>query len=115
MVLEKADSTIHRRQSHDSAVLPPPVSEPEISFDLPEGAGAPNYTVTPKSVSNGSLDGDVLEVSMGPQHPSTHGVFRMDVVLDGETVIKLQAGFWYLHRNHEQIARRLPTWDRCLY
>ena len=29
-------------------------------------------------------EGQLLEISMGPQHPSTHGVFRMDVVLDGE-------------------------------
>src|SRR5512139_1207535 len=51
-----------------------------------------------------TLDGDVLEVSMGPQHPSTHGVFRMNVVLDGETVVKLKPVFGYLHRNHEKIA-----------
>ena len=30
----------------------------------------------------------LLEVSMGPQHPSTHGVFRMNVALDGERVMK---------------------------
>jgi NADH-quinone oxidoreductase subunit D len=40
----------------------------------------------------------MLEVSMGPQHPSTHGVFRMDVVLDGETVTRLKPVFGYLHR-----------------
>ena len=41
---------------------------------------------------------------MGLQHPSTHGVFRMDVVLDGERVVKLKPVFGYLHRNHEKIA-----------
>src|SRR5437868_1666512 len=30
--------------------------------------------------------GDLLEISMGPHHPSTHGVFRMQVTLDGETI-----------------------------
>ena len=35
------------------------------------------------------FDGELLEVSMGPQHPSTHGVFRMNVALDGEIVRKL--------------------------
>jgi len=36
-------------------------------------------------VSMGSrLEGELLEVSMGPQHPSTHGVFRMNVALEGE-------------------------------
>jgi NADH-quinone oxidoreductase subunit D len=62
-----------------------------------------------------------LEVSMGPQHPSTHGVFRMDVALDGETVVKLKPVFGYLHRNHEKIAEdetylgSMPYTDRLDY
>ena len=34
--------------------------------------------------TNDSGEEQLLEISMGPQHPSTHGVFRMNVVLDGE-------------------------------
>ena len=66
-------------------------------------------------------DGDLLEVSMGPQHPSTHGVFRMDIVLDGERVVKLRPVFGYLHRNHEKIAEgttylaSMPYTDRLDY
>ncbi len=66
-------------------------------------------------------DGSLLEISMGPQHPSTHGVFRMDVVLDGETVVKLKPVFGYLHRNHEKIAEgasylaAMPYTDRLDY
>ena len=45
----------------------------------PEGAGEPNYTLTPKTGAAGQMEGDLLEVAMGPKHPSTHGVFRMDV------------------------------------
>ena len=48
----------------------------------------------------------LLEISMGPHHPSTHGVFRMDVVLDGERVVRLKPVFGYLHRNHEKIAEK---------
>jgi len=65
--------------------------------------------------------GELLEVSMGPQHPSTHGVFRMDVVLDGEKVMKLKPVFGYLHRNHEKIAENIsylssmPYTDRLDY
>lgn len=65
--------------------------------------------------------GAFLEVSMGPQHPSTHGVFRMDVVLDGETVVKLKPVFGYLHRNHEKIGEgtsylaSMPYTDRLDY
>ena len=63
----------------------------------------------------------LLEVSMGPQHPSTHGVFRMDVVLDGETVTRLKPVFGYLHRNHEKIGENtsfvgsMPYTDRLDY
>ncbi len=62
-----------------------------------------------------------LDVSLGPQHPSTHGVFRMNVRLDGETVVALQPVFGYLHRNHEKIAEgnswlaSMPYTDRLDY
>ena len=49
-------------------------------------------------------EGELLELAMGPHHPSTHGVFRMDVALDGERVVRLKPVFGYLHRNHEKIA-----------
>src|SRR6201985_1316282 len=64
---------------------------------------------------------NLMEVSIGPQHPSTHGVFRMDVSLDGERVIRLKPVFGYLHRNHEKIAEgasylaSMPYTDRLGY
>jgi NADH-quinone oxidoreductase subunit D len=67
------------------------------------------------------LRGELLEISMGPQHPSTHGVFRMNVTLDGEQVVKLKPVFGYLHRNHEKIAESesylgcMPYTDRLDY
>src|SRR5690349_20997720 len=67
------------------------------------------------------LDGELLEVSMGPQHPSTHGVFRMNVALEGEIVRKLKPVFGYLHRNHEKIGENtsylgsMPYTDRLDY
>ncbi len=66
-------------------------------------------------------EGELLELSMGPHHPSTHGVFRMDVALDGERVIRLKPVFGYLHRNHEKIAEgtsylaSMPYTDRLDY
>jgi len=69
----------------------------------------------------GIIETQTLEVSIGPQHPSTHGVFRMDVVLEGETVVKLKPFMGYLHRNHEQIAEKIawlgsiPYTDRLDY
>ena len=69
------------------------------------------------------IDGDsqLLEVSMGPHHPSTHGVFRMDVALDGERVVRLRPVFGYLHRNHEKLGEgqsylsSMPYTDRLDY
>jgi NADH-quinone oxidoreductase subunit D len=72
------------------------------------------------SAATGGEDA-LLELSLGPHHPSTHGVFRMDVVLDGERVIKLKPVFGYLHRNHEKIAESasylasMPYTDRLDY
>lgn len=67
------------------------------------------------------LQTDKIVVNLGPQHPSTHGVFRMVVTLDGETIIDLQPVMGYLHRNHEKIGERntflmnMPFTDRLDY
>lgn len=69
----------------------------------------------------GSIDTQTLEVNVGPQHPSTHGVFRMHVILDGENIVSLKPVMGYLHRNHEQIAENIsytasmPYTDRLDY
>jgi NADH-quinone oxidoreductase subunit D len=88
---------------------------------LTVGEPPKNYEILPKTAQSGDGQGDLLEVAMGPHHPSTHGVFRMDVVLDGERVMKLKPVFGYLHRNHEKIAENttylgsMPYTDRLDY
>jgi len=58
---------------------------------------------------------------MGPQHPSTHGVFRMILTLDGETVVDLKPMFGYLHRGLEKTSEErtylqaVPFTDRLDY
>ena len=85
------------------------------------GSAQRGYEVLPRTAENGEPASDLLEISMGPQHPSTHGVFRMDVVLEGERVVKLKPVFGYLHRNHEKIAENttylasMPYTDRVDY
>jgi len=75
----------------------------------------------PPKAMNSKLQGETMEVSMGPHHPSTHGVFRMNVELDGEVVVKLKPVFGYLHRNHEKIGEStsylnsMPFTDRLDY
>lgn len=64
---------------------------------------------------------DKITVNIGPQHPSTHGVFRIVATLDGETIIDLKPVMGYLHRNHEKIGERntfiqnIPYTDRLDY
>jgi NADH-quinone oxidoreductase subunit C/D len=64
---------------------------------------------------------DHILVNMGPQHPSTHGVFRAVVMLDGENIVSLKPVMGYLHRNHEKIGERntwlqnMPYTDRLDY
>ena len=67
-----------------------------------EAPSPKQYEILPKLDANGELAGELLEVAMGPHHPSTHGVFRMDVVLDGETVVKLKPVFGWLRRPAER-------------
>ncbi|HNA54203.1 MAG TPA: NADH-quinone oxidoreductase subunit D [Anaerolineales bacterium] len=69
----------------------------------------------------GSLNTDHIVVNMGPHHPSTHGVLRVAVTLDGETIIGLKPVMGYLHRNHDKIGERntylqvIPYTDRLDY
>ena len=72
-------------------------------------------------MSSSVADTQLLEINLGPQHPSTHGVFRMIATLDGETLVKLKPVLGYLHRNHEQIGESItyiasfPFTDRLDY
>ncbi|HXH67556.1 MAG TPA: NADH-quinone oxidoreductase subunit D [Candidatus Limnocylindrales bacterium] len=50
------------------------------------------------------LGADELVINMGPQHPSTHGVLRVKLKLDGERVVGSECVIGYLHRGVEKIA-----------
>jgi NADH-quinone oxidoreductase subunit D len=67
------------------------------------------------------FDAEEMVLNMGPQHPSTHGVLRVLLKLDGETVVDLDCDIGYLHRGVEKIAENdtyamiTPYWDRLDY
>ncbi|MDO8567623.1 MAG: NADH-quinone oxidoreductase subunit D, partial [Dehalococcoidales bacterium] len=70
------------------------------------------------------MDGLATEpfvLNIGPVHPSTHGVFRMRAILDGEVIIDVEPVFGYLHRGIEKLAEErtyteiIPLTDRLDY
>jgi NADH-quinone oxidoreductase subunit D len=68
-----------------------------------------------------SIKTEPLIVNIGPQHPSTHGVFRMRVTLDGERITDAEMIIGYLHRSMEKLAeertwtQNIPFTDRMDY
>ncbi|WP_243374313.1 NADH dehydrogenase (quinone) subunit D [Geotalea sp. SG265] len=64
---------------------------------------------------------EIMTVNMGPQHPSTHGVLRLVVELDGEIVQKVTPHIGYLHRGVEKLSEHrtyhqtIPLTDRLDY
>lgn len=62
-----------------------------------------------------------LKLNLGPQHPSTHGVLRLILELDGEKILSCEPDIGYLHRGMEKMAEQmsyiqyLPTVDRVDY
>ena len=68
-----------------------------------------------------TLKGDKLTLNMGPSHPSTHGVLRIVLELDGEIITKAMPDVGYLHRGDEKIAESMtynqfvPYTDRLDY
>jgi NADH-quinone oxidoreductase subunit D len=68
-----------------------------------------------------AVDTEPTVVNIGPQHPSTHGVFRMRVKLDGERIVDAEMVLGYLHRSMEKLAeertwtQNIPFTDRMDY
>ncbi|MGI5844058.1 MAG: NADH-quinone oxidoreductase subunit D [Candidatus Xenobium sp.] len=71
--------------------------------------------------ANPDLTLEEFELNMGPQHPSTHGVLRLKLTLDGERVVRCKPEIGYLHRSIEKIAENrtytqiIPITDRLDY
>ncbi len=67
------------------------------------------------------LKTETMTLNVGPQHPSTHGVFRMVLTMDGETIVNMRPVFGHLHRGIEKLAeartylQNIPITDRLDY
>src|SRR5688572_27178452 len=62
----------------------------------------------PNKFKPGELRTEEMIINIGPQHPSTHGVLRLEVISDGEIVKQVVPHIGYLHRCFEKHAERLP-------
>ncbi len=89
---------------------------------VPEGEDALYGSLAKyEDTDTSGLKTDHITVNLGPQHPSTHGVFRIAATLDGETIVNMKPVMGYLHRNHEKIGERntylqnMPFTDRLDY
>ncbi len=56
-----------------------------------------------------------LLINIGPSHPSMHGAFRVQALLDGETIVDAEAEIGYMHRNFEKMAEERTYWQIIPY
>ena len=86
-----------------------------------EYSGSGKETVYCAEPAAGSRRREELLLNMGPQHPSTHGVLRVVLELDGERIVKATPDLGYLHRGVEKLSEGLaymqiiPHTDRLDY
>lgn len=64
-------------------------------------------------VKNGAENHEMV-INMGPQHPSTHGVLRLELVLDGELIKEVRPNIGYLHRCFEKYAEELQDYAKVI-
>ena len=74
-----------------------PVTSPTDPFDAPEP----------------DIGSETMLVNVGPQHPATHGVLRLIVELDGETVVRVMPRLGYLHSSFEKLGE-YRTWNQIV-
>ena len=100
----------------------------EVSLSTPGLDAQGNTTTVPLGVklpeyhaAADDLGGEHMLINLGPQHPATHGVLRLVIELDGETVIRVVPHIGYLHSGFEKLGEYrhynqiIPLTDRTDY
>lgn len=77
-------------------------------YSTQAGSGEYLHISEPNKTSAWELGAQEMLINIGPQHPSTHGVLRLEVVTDGEVVKRVVPHLGYLHRCFEKHAESLP-------
>jgi NADH-quinone oxidoreductase subunit D len=90
-------------------------------FSVPDSAAKVSAGAAEALAGATEFAGEKMSLSMGPSHPSTHGVLRLQMEIDGEIVTKADPIVGYLHRGDEKIAENMtynqfvPYTDRLDY
>ena len=71
-------------------VVPPETETPEV----------------PPEISSGALQTEQMVLNVGPQHPATHGVFRLLATIDGEQLVDAEPIIGYMHRGYEKLVEQ---------
>ncbi|MFH1725925.1 MAG: NADH-quinone oxidoreductase subunit D [Elusimicrobiota bacterium] len=66
-----------------------------------------------KPATKSTLKSDQMFVNLGPQHPSTHGVLRIGLTLEGEVIVKAEPEVGYLHRGTEKLCE-IRGYPQCV-
>lgn len=76
-----------------------------------------NYVTQPDAIKTSSgktVRTEEMIINMGPQHPSTHGVLRLEIVVDGEIIVDCIPHIGYLHRCFEKHSERMTNYQQVL-
>jgi len=104
-----SDELIHETGEGAQEMLPRPDTAPDelrreqgSVLRLPEG-----HVIDPADLDVEAPDDETMIINFGPQHPSTHGVLRLMMELDGETVLRSKPVIGYLHTGMEKTGEEL--------
>ena len=75
---------------------------------------AETIAAPPKTSSGKPLRTEEMIINMGPQHPSTHGVLRLELVVDGEIVVEVVPHIGYLHRCFEKHCEHMTNYQQVI-
>ena len=75
---------------------------------------AETFAAPPKTSSGKPLRTEEMIINMGPQHPSTHGVLRLELVVDGEIVVDVVPHIGYLHRCFEKHCEHMTNYQQVI-
>jgi NADH-quinone oxidoreductase subunit D len=87
------------------------MAQPASREGLPEVGGTPMQGAPGTTLQPGGISQETMILNMGPQHPSTHGVLRLVLELDGEYVLSCRPVIGYLHTGIEKNTE-YRTWQQ---